>query len=103
MFHYRNITVQPHGVAVLKHGGVPVFYSIRNAADLGAVIGAERGTRDWTQEQLAARAAVSRPYLAVLERGRTSRLLELYFDLLRLLDLEVIVRRRGNEDRPVDA
>jgi len=74
----------------------PVSYSIRNAADLGAAIQDARHEAGLTQAVLAERAGVSRPYLAQVERGRTSRLLDLVLDLLRVLDLELVVRRRGD-------
>ena len=73
-------------------------YSVRNAADLGAAIQDARRAAGLTQGELAERAGVSRPYLAHVERGRTSRLLELLLDLLRVLDLELVVRRRSSPD-----
>ena len=70
-------------------------YSIRSAADLGAAIQDARREAGLTQLELAERAGVSRAYLAHIERGRSSRLLELLLDLLRVLDLELVVRHRG--------
>ena len=51
-----------------------------------------------TQQQLAERVGVSRSYVADLEAGRSNRMVDLVFDLLRVLDLEVVVRRRGGGD-----
>lgn len=70
-------------------------HSVRSAADLGAAIQDARRQAGLTQLELAERAGVSRPYLAHVERGRSSRLLELLLDLLRVLDLELVVRRRS--------
>lgn len=70
-------------------------HSVRSAADLGAAIQDARREAGLTQLELAERAGVSRPYLAHVERGRSSRLLELLLDLLRVLDLELVVRRRS--------
>ena len=75
-----------------------VSYSVRNAADLGAAIGDARRDAGLTQQELARRVGISRPYLAQVEHGRTSRLLDLLFDLLRVVDLELVVRRRGRHD-----
>jgi transcriptional regulator with XRE-family HTH domain len=72
-----------------------VQHSVRSAADLGAAIQDARREAGLTQLELAERAGVSRPYLAHVERGRSSRLLELLLDLLRVLDLELVVRRRS--------
>ena len=71
-------------------------YSIRSAADLGAAIQDARRAAGLTQLELAEGAGVSRAYLAHIERGRSSRLLELLLDLLRVLDLELVVRHRGS-------
>lgn len=51
-----------------------------------------------TQQQLADRLGVSRSYVADMEAGRSNRLIDLTFDVLRVLDLELIVRRRGGQD-----
>jgi len=48
-----------------------------------------------TQQQLAERLGVSRSYVADMEAGRSNRLIDLTFDMLRALDLELVVRRRG--------
>ncbi len=69
-------------------------HSVRSAADLGAAIADARRADGLSQAEFAARAGVSRSYLAAVERGRTSRLLELLLDLLRVADLELVVRRR---------
>lgn len=73
-------------------------HSVRSAADLGAAIGDARRDAGLTQQELARRVSISRPYLAQVEHGRTSRLLDLLFDLLRVVDLELVVRRRGAHD-----
>ena len=73
-------------------------HSVRNAVDLGAAIGDARRDAGLTQQELARRVGISRPYLAQVEHGRTSRLLDLLFDLLRVVDLELVVRRRGRSD-----
>lgn len=51
-----------------------------------------------TQQQLADRVGVSRSYVADMEAGRSNRLIDLTFDLLRVLDLELVIRRRGGGD-----
>lgn len=81
-----------------REGPDEVVHSVRSATDLGAAIGAARRAAGLTQQELADRAGVSRSYLAAVERGRTSRLLDLVFDLLRVAGLEIVVRRRGSVD-----
>lgn len=51
-----------------------------------------------TQQQLADQLGVSRSYVADMETGRSNRLVDLVFDMLRMLDLELVIRRRGGED-----
>ena len=48
-----------------------------------------------TQQQLADRLGVSRSYVADMEAGRSNRAFDLMFDMLRTLDLELVIRRRG--------
>jgi len=71
---------------------------VRSAADLGAAIADARRDAGLTQQELARRVGISRPYLAQVEHGRTSRLLDLLFDLLRVVGLELVVRRRDAHD-----
>lgn len=73
-------------------------YSVRNSRDLGAAIRGARDAAGSTQADVAVRAGISRSYLAQIERGRSSRLLDLVFDLLRLLGLELVVRPREPHD-----
>ncbi len=72
-------------------------FSVRNARDLGEAIRSARDVTGLTQSELSARAGISRSYLAQVERGRSTRLLDLVLDLLRLLDMELVVRRRESE------
>lgn len=73
-------------------------FSVRSARDLGAALRATRRLSSQTQAQVAELAGVSRSYVAEIEGGRSSRLLDLLLDLLRVLDLELIVRRRSEPD-----
>lgn len=73
-------------------------YSIRNSRDLGAAIRGARDAAGRTQADLAERAGISRSYLAQVERGRSSRLLDLILDLLRMVDLELVARPRKPQD-----
>lgn len=73
-------------------------YSIRNSRDLGAAIRGARNAAGRTQSDVAERAGISRSYLAQIEGGRSSRLLELVLDLVRLLDLELVARPRATHD-----
>jgi HTH-type transcriptional regulator/antitoxin HipB len=79
-------------------GPADVEHSVRSATDLGAAIADARRAAGLTQQELADRVGVSRSYLAQVERGRTSRLLDLVLDILRVADLELVVRRRGRVD-----
>jgi hypothetical protein len=36
--------------------------------------------------------------VADMETGRSNRLIDLIFDVLRVLDLELVIRRRGGQD-----
>lgn len=71
--------------------------AITDPQSLGAAIRQARGTRGWTQAQLAERAGVSRAFVLDLERGARARA-----ELFRVL---AVVRALGKavalvDDRP---
>lgn len=70
-------------------------YQVRSAEDLGRAIGAARQENGATQQELAESLMVDRTYLAKIENGHSSPLLDLVFDVLQELELELEVRRRG--------
>lgn len=63
---------------------------------LGRALAHFRDDAGLTQEQLAARSGLHRPYLSQLEQGRATRQTERLFRVLRRLDLELVVRRRSS-------
>lgn len=63
-------------------------------ASLGSALAHFRGLAGLTQEALARRAGLHRPYLSQLERGRATTQTERLFRVLRRLDLELVIRRR---------
>jgi DNA-binding XRE family transcriptional regulator len=87
------------GVAVRRQDGCIVEYRVRSFTELmDALRDVRRSDSSITQQQLADRVGVSRSYVADLETGRSNRLIDLTFDVLRALDLELVVRRRGGDD-----
>lgn len=64
---------------------------IRSGDAFGRVIADIRSSRGLTQTDLAERAAVSRSYLAHVESGRTTRLLEMMLRILRVLGARVYI------------
>lgn len=74
-------------------------YRVRNFKELmDAVRDVRRSDAEVTQQELADRVGVSRSYVADMEAGRGNRLIDLTFDLLRALDLELVIRQRGGDD-----
>jgi DNA-binding XRE family transcriptional regulator len=87
------------GVAVRRQDGCIVEYRVRSFTELmDALRDVRRSDSSITQQQLADRLGVSRSYVADLETGRSNRLIDLTFDVLRVLDLELVIRRRGGGD-----
>lgn len=74
-------------------------FTVRSPEDLGRAIRRVRRDRGWSQQDLGVRTGVDRSYVAKIERGRSSRLLTLVLDLLRVLDLEITLHVREREDR----
>ncbi len=80
-------------------GCLVVDYRVRSFQELmDALRDVRLSDGELTQQQLADRVGVSRSYVADMETGRSNRLIDLTFDLLRVLDLELVIRRRGGDD-----
>lgn len=67
---------------------------VRSPEALGRAIRTARERAGLTQTQLAERARANRYAIAVLESGHETRAIELLFDALAALDLELAVRSR---------
>jgi HTH-type transcriptional regulator/antitoxin HipB len=68
---------------------------VRSPEALGRAVRAARERAGLTQTQLAERARANRYAIAVLESGHETRAIELLFDTLAALDLELAVRPRA--------
>lgn len=66
-------------------------WRVYEGADLGRAVGEVRRARNLTQEQLAAESGLSRAWLARLETGRATPVLNHLVRLLRLLGATVTV------------
>jgi transcriptional regulator with XRE-family HTH domain len=76
-----------------------VDYRVRSFGELtDALRDVRRSDGRLTQQQLADQLGVSRSYVADMETGRSNRLIDLTFDVLRVLGLELVIRRRGGQD-----
>jgi len=64
---------------------------IRHPADLGLAVSEARRAAGLTQEQLAEQSGVERTYLARLEAGLTTLLIERSLRLLRRLGARIVV------------
>ena len=69
--------------------------SIRSPEALGRVIRAARTEAGMTQAELADRARANRYTIHSLESGHETRAIEVIFDTLAALGLELTVRPRG--------
>ena len=74
-------------------------YLVRRGADLGAAVAEVRHSRWLTQAELAAQLGVDRTYVAAMERGRSSRLIDHLLRALRRLGAEVTVTWPADTDR----
>ncbi len=68
---------------------------VRSPEALGRAIRAARERAGLTQAQLAERARANRYAIAVIESGHETRAIELLFDTLAALELELAVRPRA--------
>jgi transcriptional regulator with XRE-family HTH domain len=63
---------------------------------LGAALTHFREASGTTQDALARRSGLHRPYLSKLETGKATSQTERLFRVMRRLDLELVLRRRGD-------
>jgi transcriptional regulator with XRE-family HTH domain len=70
-------------------------YRVLVAADLGAALRHFRTEQHVTQAEAAEMERVGQPYLSKLESGRFGSSLNHALRVLRLLDCEVVVRKRS--------
>jgi HTH-type transcriptional regulator / antitoxin HipB len=68
---------------------------VRSSEALGRAIRAARERAGLTQSQLAERARANRYAIAALEAGHQTRAIELLFDTMAALELELAVRPRA--------
>lgn len=73
------------------------MYLVRSPADLGRALSELRRARDLSQSDLAVRLGVDRSYVTKLEKGHSSPLLELVFDVLAELEATVAVAGRDED------
>ena len=78
------------------------LHPIRTTRDLGLEIRRGRARVGLTQEQLAARARVSRPWLSELERGKQTAEVGLVLAVLEALDLAMTFTPAPVASGPVD-
>jgi transcriptional regulator with XRE-family HTH domain len=69
-------------------------YQVQVVQDLGAALRHFRTERNVTQAQAAEMEGVGQPYLSKLESGGFGSSLSHALRLLRLLDCEIVVRKR---------
>jgi transcriptional regulator with XRE-family HTH domain len=74
-------------------------FEVRRATDLGLAIADARRAAGLTQAQLAELTGVERTYLAKLEAGMKTLLLERTFRLLRRLGATLVIEYPGPDDR----
>jgi transcriptional regulator with XRE-family HTH domain len=75
-------------------------WAVRTGEDLGRAVAEIRRRRHLTQEQLAAQAGLSRTWLAKLETGRSSTVLDHLMRLLRRLGANVTITFEERDGDP---
>jgi HTH-type transcriptional regulator / antitoxin HipB len=68
---------------------------VRSPEALGRAVRAARTRAGLTQAELAERARANRYAIVILESGHETRAIQILFDTLAALDLELVVRPRG--------
>jgi len=72
---------------------------IRSAKDLGAVVRAARQAQSLRQSDLAGLSGTGNRFIVDLERGKPTVQLQKVLDMVDLLGLEVVIRRKRGAPR----
>ncbi|WP_269500080.1 helix-turn-helix transcriptional regulator [Castellaniella sp. S9] len=72
---------------------------IRSAEDLGAVVRAARQAQSLRQSDLAGLSGTGNRFIVDLERGKPTVQLQKVLDMVDLLGLEVVIRRKRGAPR----
>ncbi|MBE0463025.1 type II toxin-antitoxin system Y4mF family antitoxin [Halomonas sp. AOP43-A1-21] len=75
----------------------PLTTTIRQSEDLGKLVRQLRSEQGLLQYDLAGLAGTGNRFIVDLERGKPTLQLQKVLDVLDLLGLEVIVRRKGGD------
>ncbi|CAM5785315.1 type II toxin-antitoxin system Y4mF family antitoxin [Castellaniella caeni] len=72
----------------------PAASTIRSASDLGALVRATRQAQALRQRDLAGLSGTGNRFIVDLERGKPTLQLQKVLDMIDLLGLEVVIRRK---------
>ena len=70
---------------------------IRSPRMAGDIVRKARLARNWTQEGLASRMRVRQATVSKLEAGEPATRMEVLFDALAALDLELVIAKRSDK------
>lgn len=73
---------------------------IRDTKQLGAALQRERKRQGMTQTQLAEKAGVRQQTISAVEGGKPRSELQVIFDIMTALGLEVLLQARGSKNAP---
>ena len=68
---------------------------VRSASDLGALVRAARHAQSLRQSDLAGLSGTGNRFIVDLERGKPTLQLQMVLDMVDILGLEVVVRRKN--------
>ncbi len=72
---------------------------LRTASDIGDILRDARRQRGWTQQEVADAAGVSRPWISMVENGKTSVEFHLVIGTLHALGYSASVQRADAPER----
>jgi len=81
----------------MKHKQLEITSKISTVADLGRVVLGARKEQNLTQADIAGLAHTGNRFLVDLEKGKPTIQMQKALDILELLGLELIVRKKGSQ------
>jgi len=82
-----------------NHPPIPLAATIRHSEELGRLVRQLRTEQGLLQADLAGLAGTGNRFIVDMERGKPTLQLQKVLDVLDLMGLEVVVRRKGGRHR----
>lgn len=83
-------------MAKVQLNDIPLPTAIRTVADIGALVETVRKQQGLTQQDISGLGGLGNRFLVDLEKGKPTIQMQKALDVISLLGLEIVIRRKGS-------